>query len=220
MLLKILSVLFGIFSIAFAYAYWREWQYRRKPYYKKTVRNWAKKSFPSSQPVFSVALLGDTGNVATDGTDPVLNVLQNWLRSAQENSRVIFLGDNIYPKGLPPLEDRKRETSEKKLIAQLETFKNYKGRVTFIGGNHDWDKGRKDGYAYILRQEDYIVNYLNDSEAFLPALSCPGPTTIQLAPGIVMLVLNTQWFVQKGIRPIGKGYGCNQEDQEDFFKQL
>jgi predicted phosphodiesterase len=220
MLLKILFVLFGLFSIAFAFAYWREWQHRKKPYYKKTVRSWAKKLFPTSQPVFSVALLGDTGNVAIDGTDPVLNLLQNWLKNAKENSRVVFLGDNIYPKGLPPEEDRKHEASEKKLIAQLEIFKNYKGRVTYIGGNHDWDKGRKDGYAYILRQEEYIVNYLNDKEAFLPARSCPGPVAIQLAPGILMLVLNTQWFVQKGIRPIGKGYGCEQENPEDFFKQL
>lgn len=220
MLIKILLPVFILFCIAFAYAYWREWQVRKRPFYKKTVRDWAEKLPPSGKSLFSIAILGDTGAVCTDGSDPVLNLLQVWLRTAKKNSHVLFLGDNIYPKGLPPRNDSKRELSEARIKVQLEVFKNYQGKVTYLSGNHDWNKGRKEGFSYVLRQESYILNFFGYPEAYLPPKGCPGPVSLQLAPGILLVVLNTQWFVQKGIRPLGEIYECAQDEAEDFYTQL
>lgn len=219
-MLDFLLILFGLFFLLFLIAYLRERKYRHQPYYRKTVAHWAEKPAPSVPPVFSVALIGDAGNVATDGTDPVLNLLKDWTQQAGKNSWTIFLGDNVYPKGIPPLSDRKRAAAEEKINAQLEIFENYEGKVTFIGGNHDWNKGRSDGYSYILRQEQYLLSWFNYPEAFLPANSCLGPTTIELAPDLLLIVLNTQWWVQSGKKPVGSNGGCNQEKPEDFFTEL
>ena len=143
----LLLVLLALLLIVFLYAYWREWQFRHRPYYKKTVAGWAQKVPPVSPLLYSIVLIGDTGAVATDGTDPILNLLQSWLKTARENSRVIFLGDNIYPVGLPPEAHRHHERSVERIEAQLAVFQNYPGKVTFLSGNHDWNKGRPNGYS-------------------------------------------------------------------------
>ena len=114
MLTELLLLFSGVFLLLLAYGFWREWQYRHQPYYRKTVLDWQQKVPPPEKPVYSVALIGDTGSVATDGSDPVLNLLQNWLKTNRENSRVVFLGDNIYPKGIPPATDRHRASAEAK----------------------------------------------------------------------------------------------------------
>ncbi|MFC5270058.1 metallophosphoesterase [Adhaeribacter terreus] len=220
MLTEILLIIICLLLILFAYAFWREWQYRHRPYYRKTVLDWAEKVPPASKPVYSVVLIGDTGNVATDGSDAVLNLLQRWLKTSGQNSRVIFLGDNIYPKGIPPATDRHRESAEEKMLAQLRIFKNYAGKVTFLSGNHDWNKGRENGYSFVLRQEEFVRSYLPDEEVYLPQNGCPGPVSIQMAPGLLLIVLNTQWWVQKGIRPIGVQYGCPQESSEEILADL
>ena len=220
MLTNLLLIIFGLLLLLFAYAFWREWQYRHRPYYKKTVSDWAKKVPPASKPIFSVALIGDTGNVACDGSDPILNLLQNWIKTAGANSRVIFLGDNIYPKGIPPATDRHRESAEKKMLTQLQLFKNYPGKVTFLSGNHDWNKGRENGYSYVLRQEEFVRSIIPDEEIYLPCKGCPGPVSIDIAPGLLLIILNTQWWVQKGIRPIGESYGCKQKNSEEILADL
>ncbi|HSI91446.1 MAG TPA: metallophosphoesterase [Adhaeribacter sp.] len=207
-------------AVVFAFAYWREWLYRHQPYYKKTVRNWAKKVPPPAPPQFSVALVGDTGNIETDGTDPVLNLISLWLENAGPNCHTVFLGDNIYPKGIPPEKDRHYQTAIAKLQAHLDIFRHIPGKVTFLGGNHDWNKGRKNGYDYALRQERHIKAALPAETAFLPPKSCLGPSVVTLLPGVLIVVLNTQWWVQRGIRPIGSGFECEYEDPEEFFTRL
>src|SRR5699024_10393709 len=154
--------------------YWRERQFRRRPYYKKTVRDWREKVPSETPPVYSIVLIGDTGAVATDGSDAILNLLQDWLKTAKANSRVIFLGDNIYPVGLPPETHRFFSRSVERLQAQLDIFRNYAGKVTFLSGNHDWNKGRPDGYSYLTRQEAFIRKELTYPEAYLPANGCTG----------------------------------------------
>lgn len=220
MTVELLLVLLALFLMVFLFAYWREWQHRHQPYVKKTLGNWASKVPPAEAPLFSVVLIGDTGAIATDGSDPVLLLLQGWLKTANENSRVIFLGDNVYPVGIPPETHRHYQRSVERLETQLGLFQNFPGKVTFLSGNHDWNKGRPDGYTYLVRQEAFVRSKLAYPEAYMPANGCPGPVTEQLAPGILLVVLNTQWWVQHGVRPIGAQYGCGQESSEQVFEDL
>lgn len=220
MTIDLLLIIFTVFLMLFLFAYWREWQFRHRPYYKKTVANWQEKQLPVAKPIYSVVLIGDTGAVATNGSDPILKLLESWVNQACENSRVIFLGDNVYPVGIPPEDHRHFQRSVERLQVQLDVFKNYAGKVTFLSGNHDWNKGRPDGLNYVSRQELYIREKLVYPEAYLPQNGCPGPVTEQLAPDLLLVVLNTQWWVQHGPRPIGKQYDCNQENPDQVFEDL
>ena len=38
------------------------------------------------------------------------------------------------------------------------------GKIFFISGNHDWNKGRRNGYEYILRQEEYLKKLRKNAE--------------------------------------------------------
>ncbi|PJJ60331.1 metallophosphoesterase [Hymenobacter chitinivorans] len=192
---------------------------RRQPYVAPAEADWARHE-PTPGPLrHRLALVGDLGAVATDGQDPVLNLLQHWLGEAGPASSVVILGDNVYPTGIPALAHPGRAAAEKRLDVQLDAFRQYAGRVIFLSGNHDWNKGRPDGYQYLLRQEAYVHEHLPAAH-YLPAQGCPGPVTLQLAEGVLLVVLNTQWWVQNGPRPLGPEFGCTVSNSKEPFAQL
>lgn len=168
---------------------------------------------------YEVILIGDAGAACTDREDPVLKMLAQQLSSSAE-SAVVFLGDNIYPRGLPPERHPLRKISEKRLLAQLEVVKNYKGRLIFLSGNHDWNIGRKNGYEYVLRQEAYVRKYFGGRDVFLPKGGCPGPVEINVNDRFTIIAINTQWWVQIGFRPAGAACGCAVNTEEEFFWDL
>ena len=89
-------------------------------------------------------LLGDAGNFNDETAERKLGELQNRLKEADKNSTLLFLGDNIYPKGLPNTDNpNERFIAESKLTNQLKLSKNFKGQTIFIPGNHDWYSGIK-----------------------------------------------------------------------------
>ncbi|MCB2376922.1 metallophosphoesterase [Hymenobacter sp. BT635] len=200
--------------------YRQERRYRRRPFIGPTETDWAAHEPADGNALrYRLALVGDLGAVATDGSDPVLNLLQHWLGEAGEASGVVLLGDNVYPTGIPAPAHPGRAAAEQRLNAQLEAFRNYPGRVIFLSGNHDWNKGRPDGYQYLLRQEAYVLDNLPGAQ-YLPPKGCPGPVTQQLAEGLLLVVLNTQWWVQNGPRPLGPEYGCTSSSAKEPFQQL
>src|SRR5690606_18457822 len=69
-------------------------------------------------------------------------------------------------------------------------------------------------------QEKFIEEYLKKKNVFLPNGGCPDTLSFELADGVVLLVINTQWYVQRGERPLGKKYGCKAETIEDTFTQI
>jgi hypothetical protein len=54
----------------------------------------------------------------------------------------------------------------------------------------------------------------------LPKNGCPGPVEINVADELVIVAINTQWWMQKGKLPIGTKLGCSAASEEDFFIQL
>jgi hypothetical protein len=168
---------------------------------------------------YEVFLIGDTGDISRTKPDMVMDMLCNHLNPDQK-SAVIFLGDNIYPRGLPPKGNILRSDAETTLKKHREALKDYHGKVIFTSGNHDWDKGRKDGYKYVMRQEEYIEKLFPGGNNFLPSKGCPGPAEVNVGDYLSIVFINTQWWMQKGFRPIGKDCGCRAASEEDFFEQL
>jgi len=168
---------------------------------------------------FEIFLIGDTGDISPHRHDPVLQTLCSHFHPDQR-SAVIFLGDNIYPRGMPPKGNILRKNAENTLQRHYDALKDYHGKVVFIAGNHDWNKGRKDGYDYVVRQEKYIQKLFNQKNVFLPSNGCPGPVEINVHPDLTIVAIDTQWWLQKGIRPIGKQYGCSVSTEDEFFEKL
>ncbi|MGB5204036.1 MAG: metallophosphoesterase, partial [Eudoraea sp.] len=86
----------------------------------------------------SFYLIGDAGNSPLGSKSEALQSFEKVLKHASKNSTALFLGDNIYPKGLPEKEAKGREYAEHQLNVQTEVVKNFAGKTIFIPGNHDW----------------------------------------------------------------------------------
>ncbi|WP_299821584.1 metallophosphoesterase [uncultured Pontibacter sp.] len=221
MLTYFLIILPTLFIAYLLFSYLQEQKYKQKPYYKLSDVVWQRFApAPEAQLLHSVAMLGDVGAFATDGKDPVLKMLEVWQEKNPQNSTVLFLGDNLYPIGLPPEGNRHRKLAEERLQLLLAHFTDFSGKGIFLSGNHDWFKGRKGGLAQMLRQQNYILSHSKGNVDYLPANGCPGPVALQLADGLLLVVINTQWWVQRGEKPLGKEQGCPYESIDEFYVAL
>jgi len=149
-----------------------------------------------SQKIF---LIGDAGE--PKNPDQTLALLSEKTQNASSQDVLIFLGDNIYPKGLPDKEHPDRSEMEKKLIPQLEVIKSFPGRSIMLHGNHDWAQGRPYGWQNALNMQAFIKDYLGQDSVFLPNGGCPGPLEIPLNERAVIVVLNTQYFLHPWDKP-------------------
>ena len=195
----------------------------KKAYVHKVQRNWRVVSKQNVEPTeHFVILIGDTGAPKLDGKDEVLSLLKLKLDEVGENSTVIFLGDIVYPVGLPEPGHKYYELSEKRLLAQLEILKDYKGDVYFLSGNHDWNRSRGPGLDSVNRQQNYIESYLGRRNVYLPANGCPGPVEVELTPQLTLIIINTSWWVHRGTKPLGEKFGCVKSEENFFvkFKEL
>jgi len=94
-----------------------------------------------------------------------------------------FLGDNIYPDGMPAEGSPQREGAEYRLDAQLDAIENYEGKVVFIPGNHDWYNKKLEG---LERQKDYLKNKFEEILVWSPEIGC-GMESIEIPSGILKI---------------------------------
>ncbi len=101
-----------------------------------------------------IILIGDAGQL-NYGREPVIDAVRD-LIPLNNKTTVIYLGDNIYDKGLPDdiMPDYKNAKSV--LDSQINIAKGTEAKVVFIPGNHDWNNEASDGLAKIKRQGNYI----------------------------------------------------------------
>ena len=114
-------------------------------------------------------LIGDAGNTKKDSVNLTLKRVSKQLESENKNTTVLFLGDNIYPKGLPKKGDKNRELAAYRLKVQTDISQNFKGDVIFVPGNHDW---YNDGLEGLKRQQKFVEKQLGKN-SFLPKNGCP-----------------------------------------------
>ena len=105
-----------------------------------------------------VYLIGDAGK-SIEFSKSVFNLLENQVGSDSLKSTVIFLGDNIYPKGMPDKGEKGREEAESIIDGQIDILKNLNIDLYYIPGNHDWDRGGKNGISTVRNEEKYIDDY-------------------------------------------------------------
>lgn len=170
----------------------------------------------SSKIAHTFFLIGDAGNADEEKAKKTLGLLQNRLEKTNKNSTLLFLGDNIYPKGFPKNDvPEERSLAETKIKNQLEISKNFKGKTIFIPGNHDWYSGIKG----LERQEKFVTNYLNDKKAFLPQNSC-GLEELKIDKKTTLIIIDSQWFLEDWDKIPTINDNCTIKTRESFFEEL
>lgn len=147
--------------------------------------------FPSNKTIeHSFYLIGDAGYAGNEHGGEATKALKKALKKASSNSSVIFLGDNIYPKGLPKKNDDSRAVAEAQLNAQIDAVRDFKGNTIFIPGNHDW---YSNGLKGLKRQEKYIEERLG-KDSFLPENGCP-IEKVKISEDVVLIIIDSEWYV-------------------------
>ncbi len=169
---------------------------------------------PTAELVHSFYLIGDAGASELGSKSLALSALEKEIVDAPENSTLIFLGDNVYQRGLVPENHPNYEWSKHQLDVQTGIAKKFKGRSIFIPGNHDWYSGL-DG---LKRQERYVENILGKN-SFLPEDGCPLEKE-EIGDDIVLLLVDSEWFITNWDKHPDINDDCEMRSRARFFEEF
>lgn len=194
---------------------------RKKIYYNKDERDWESRELPSGRKlVHAIYLIGDAGKPSLDPVDPNLKLLNKHLMQAGKDATVVFLGDNIYPAGLPNKDAPDRKKAEKYLIAQLDAVKDFKGNIYFIPGNHDWNEFKVGGRDAVLRQEKFIEKYLDRKGVMKPGDACGDPKAVELEKDLTLILIDSHWFLHDWSKEPEMNKGCKIKTRHEFQERI
>ncbi len=183
-------------------------------YYRKTKLK-SQEVQSQSEVIYKTYLIGDAGG-DTAYSKYALNLLKQQLKKENpDQTSVVFLGDNIYPEGLHREGHPLRKQDESRINIQIEAVEGFGGQVRFIPGNHDWQKGKEDGLEFIKRQEDYIQQRLG--KVFDPSDGCSGPKEILLNDDLVLIIIDTQWWLHNYDKAKGAKDDCDLRTKDGFI---
>ena len=161
-------------------------------------------------------LIGDAGLSPEGDLNPALRNFKTQLDLADKNSTAIFLGDNVYPAGLPKKSDKGYKKARHNLDAQIEVLKDFNGKAFFIPGNHDW---YSDGLKGLEREEKYIQEQLKSKEVFFPENGCP-IEDIEIADDIVVIAIDSKWYLANWDKHPNMNDKCEIKSRAKFFEEL
>jgi len=144
---------------------------------------------------WTVLLMGDGGS-PDERDDPTFAALEAAAARAPERTTVVFLGDNIYPNGLPPEGVEGRAAAERVLETHLDALRRSGAHGYFLLGNHDWwaHEGDPDARAAVRRQADWVSSKAAGVARVTPAGACPGPE-VEDVGGLRLVFLDTEWWL-------------------------
>jgi hypothetical protein len=181
----------------------------------------------------TLLLIGDAGAPGErvgGGPDPVLRAAARELRQATGARAVVFLGDNIYHDGYPPVTVRREPASDEERRAR--TILERQARLDapadapieatiprwFVPGNHDWNDASvwnalvgapRDGARRAAAQDAYLrtLGAVDGAEVrTLPAGGCPGPEVRDVGSRLRVIAVDTEWWLQD--RRAGDAAAC------------
>ncbi len=161
-------------------------------------------------------LIGDAGYAEKPNAQALLNIVSHKLLSEGKNTSLLYLGDNIYPLGMPPKEKKEeRKKAENSLDNQMKLAKSFKGKTIFIPGNHDWYYGLEG----LERENDYIEKKLDDNKSFIPGKGC-GIYDIEINDSITLIAIDSQWYLEDWNKYPTINDDCDIKTREAMFIEL
>jgi len=194
----------------------------RRPYYKSGNKSWSDSNTTSAnEKILSLFLVGDTGEFhdKSQNKNYVLEALKTEIQQIEGASSIVYLGDNIYPSGLPPVDDPSRSYAEKLLDAQLDLSEIVNGNTYFIPGNHDWNEYKNGGLQAIKRQEAH-VKAKGKNVKFYPENACGDPKIVKINSGLRFVFIDSQWWLQDWSKEENINKGCSTKSREDLLQKM
>jgi hypothetical protein len=165
-------------------------------------------------------LIGDAGSPAYD-KEPVLHELARQSDSLRPvRQYVVFLGDNVYPRGVPAAGHPTRLDAERRLAAQVQAIQKGAAEGFLVPGNHDWDRQGRDGWNAIRRQDSLVSQWGGGKVRLLPHGGCPGPEVVDVGTRLRLIALDSEWWVHNDVRPYGPNSPCPTRTEAEVTDSL
>lgn len=137
----------------------------------------------------------------------------------QGKTTVMYLGDNVYPRGVG-LEGSTDEVSTRDILrAQYTPMRDKGAPVYFIPGNHDWDKMGKQGLAKIKAQWDFLESNGDSLLKLIPPNGCPDPVEIQLTDDAVIIAYDSEWWLFPHNKE-NEDAGCACDNEQEVIDRM
>jgi hypothetical protein len=152
-------------------------------------------------------LIGDAGEPDPRANSFVLDSLKRQAAEAPGRAVIVFLGDNVYPNGVPIDSSLTWPDARRRLEAQVDAVPPG-ARGIFIPGNHDWQQSGPYGLYSVRLQERMIAGFAAGRDIrMLPGNGCPGPAAFEVGR-LRFIALDTQWWLHNFIVRDAKS-NCN-----------
>ena len=171
---------------------------------------------PSKEIDRTFYLIGDAGKSPKNDLSIGLKIFQKHIsKGSTENDYALFLGDNIYPSGLPDKDAKGRSDAEHHLNAQIKSVEGFKGKTIFLPGNHDW---YADGIKGVKREEKYIEGALGKN-TYKPENGCP-LESIDVSETVQLIAIDTQWYLENWNKNPSINDNCEIKTRKRFLEEL
>lgn len=168
--------------------------------------------------VSRLVLIGDAGALTSDKHQTVVEAIERSIPLDKKTS-IIFLGDNLYRHGLPDDQYSAYKDAKAVLDSQANIADHAKGMVYFIPGNHDWMNGGAGGFQAILREQRYLDGLGKKNLKFYPEDGCPGPIEVEISDDVVMIIMDSQWWIHNNEKP-GIESECPYKTREEVVEEI
>lgn len=146
----------------------------------------------------TLLLIGDAGEPDPRRIGAPLDSLRAHAAQAPGRTIVVFLGDNVYPDGIPEEGSGEWADALRRLRAQVDAVPAG-ARGIFVPGNHDWADAEAFG-LYSIRLQGRLIEEMAGGRdvRLLPANGCPGPVSVD-AGRLRLVLIDTQWWLHSYI---------------------
>jgi hypothetical protein len=165
-----------------------------------------------------IILIGDAGVLVND-KHPVVDWVRRNIDLNDEKNSIVYLGDNIYAYGLPMEGDPTHAGAKKVIDYQMNVVRGKKAKAFFVMGNHDWMNGKIGGWQQAINQINYINSQEQKNIVARPIDGCPGPEFVELSDKVVLVMMDSQWFLHLHDKP-GPGSNCTSKSIDEFATEL
>jgi hypothetical protein len=171
-----------------------------------------------SKNVQRIFLVGDAGQLQ-NGRHPVCDWLKQHVDWNDSSNTIIYLGNNIYPAGMPDEGSKNYSTAKEIIDYELSLVQGKNAKAFFVPGSHEWKAGKPGGFAQVQNEWKYINKLQMPNVQMLPANGCAGPVEVQVGDKVVLVFMDSQWWMQQNEKP-GVESNCEFKTEDEIITAL
>jgi hypothetical protein len=141
---------------------------------------------------YRIIFIGDAGEMDQQQGEVLKHATAKVINN---KTMVMYLGDNIYPRGMGLPGSPEEKETQTILRSQYQPFRAVGAPVYFVPGNHDWDRMGPLGLDKIKRQWSFLEEQNDPKLKMVPRDGCPDPVEIEINDNLVVIAFDSEWWV-------------------------